>query len=141
MKTVLRCILAPAAFLTLLLGSGCTRRVYVPVQSERVRTDSVRLYSRGTDTVTRLDSVVLTVRGDTVTREVWRVRERVRTLADDATHVVHDTVRVERPVALAPATEQKSSNRWREWCEAVSAAAMCVAAGVICITIIKRCRL
>jgi len=78
----------------LLLLPSCSRRIYVPVESVREVHDTVRIdtASRRADIIIRRDSVIVRdsvaviINGDTVVREVWRWRERVRE--------VHDTVRV-----------------------------------------------
>lgn len=78
----------------LLLLPSCNRRIYVPVESVREVHDTVRIdtASRRADIIIRRDSVIVRdsvaviINGDTIVREVWRWRERVRE--------VHDTVRV-----------------------------------------------
>lgn len=73
---------------------ACSKKVYVPAERVVVRTDSVAV--RRADSLTRLlavrdsfvvrDSVFVMLRGDTVIKEAWRIRERVS--------LVHDTVRI-----------------------------------------------
>lgn len=73
---------------------ACSKKVYVPAERVVVRTDSVAV--RRADSLTRLlasrdsvivrDSVFVMLRGDTVVKEAWRIRERVS--------LVHDTVRI-----------------------------------------------
>lgn len=73
---------------------ACSKKVYVPTERVVVRTDSVAV--RRADSLTRLlavrdsfvvrDSVFVMLRGDTVVKEAWRIRERVS--------LVHDTVRI-----------------------------------------------
>ena len=73
---------------------ACSKKVYVPTERVVVRTDSVAV--RRADSLTRLlavrdsfvvrDSVFVMLRGDTVIKEAWRIRERVS--------LVHDTVRI-----------------------------------------------
>lgn len=72
------------------LATSCTRTVYVPVESSAVTSEVSALYSARIDTVLRSDTVtlVLSERGDTVTRSVTRWRTRVS--------VIRDTVSVER---------------------------------------------
>lgn len=78
----------------LALLPSCSRRIYVPVESVREVHDTVRIDTASRraaviirrDSVTVRDSVAVVVNGDTVVREVWRWRERIRE--------VHDTVRV-----------------------------------------------
>lgn len=73
---------------------ACSKKVYVPAERVVVRTDSVAVHRA--DSLTRLlavrdsvivrDSVFVMLRGDTVIKEAWRIRERVS--------LVHDTVRI-----------------------------------------------
>lgn len=78
----------------LALLPSCSRRIYVPVESVREVHDTVRIDTASRragiiirrDSVIVRDSVAVVINGDTVVREVWRWRERVRE--------VHDTVRV-----------------------------------------------
>ena len=73
---------------------ACSKKVYVPAERVVVRTDSVAV--QRADSLTRLlasrdsfvvrDSVFVMLRGDTVIKEAWRIRERVS--------LVHDTVRI-----------------------------------------------
>ena len=73
---------------------ACSKKVYVPAERVVVRTDSVAVHRA--DSLTRLlasrdsvivrDSVFVMLRGDTVVKEAWRIRERVS--------LVHDTVRI-----------------------------------------------
>lgn len=73
---------------------ACSKKVYVPTERVVVRTDSVAVHRA--DSLTRLlasrdsvivrDSVFVMLRGDTVVKEAWRIRERVS--------LVHDTVRI-----------------------------------------------
>lgn len=73
---------------------ACSKKVYVPTERVVVRTDSVAVHRA--DSLTRLlavrdsfvvrDSVFIMLRGDTVVKEAWRIRERVS--------LVHDTVRI-----------------------------------------------
>lgn len=80
--------------LTFIFLTSCNRRIYIPVESIREVHDTVRIdtASRRADIVIRRDSIIVrdsvavVINGDTVVREVWRWRERIRE--------VHDTVRV-----------------------------------------------
>lgn len=80
-----------ALLLTLaLLLAACSKKVYVPVERTVVRTDSVAVHRA--DSLTRLlhtrdtlvirDSITTTVRGDTVYKEAWRIRDRVSVMRD-----------------------------------------------------------
>lgn len=75
---------------------GCKQVQYMPV--ERVRTDSVWLTQVRTDSVVRLDSVLVRERGDTVVVEKFRYLYRDRVRTDTAVSVRTDTVSVPYPV-------------------------------------------
>lgn len=81
----------------LLASSGCTRKIYVPV--ERVEHDTVNRVREVTDSVIERDSVFISVRGDTVTREIYRLRTRTRLRRDTIFRTTRDTVRVVSEVA------------------------------------------
>lgn len=83
--------------------AGCTRRVYVPV--ERSVRDSVFDSRLRTDTLWVRDSIREAVRGDTVEREVYRLRWRVRTRVDTVYRTLRDTVRV----TLQPESHEASA--------------------------------
>ena len=93
-KTSLRLLLLALAAAVICGVCACSKRVYVPAESVVVRTDSVAVHRA--DSLTRLlavrdsfvvrDSVFIMLRGDTVVKEAWRIRERVS--------LVHDTVRI-----------------------------------------------
>lgn len=91
---------ATAAAVALLLLCGCTRRIYIPVESTAVRTDSIRTNLWHTDTVLMRDSVVMRTVGDTVTREIWRLRERFSRNGDVRYRTVRDTVVRNVPVEV-----------------------------------------
>lgn len=99
-----------ALLLTLaLLMAACSKKVYVPVERTVVRTDSVAVHRA--DSLTRLlhtrdtlvirDSITTTVRGDTVYKEAWRIRDRVSIIGDtvrigngfELQQLHHDTIR------------------------------------------------
>ena len=72
--------------------AGCTKSVYVPVES--VVRDSVYDSRVRVDTVISRDSVYLSERGDTVVKEVWRWRVRSRLRVDTVFRTKMDTVPV-----------------------------------------------
>lgn len=71
------------------LFAGCSPRIS-EVVTERVelRHDTIRLESQRRDSILVRDSIVMSIRGDTLTREVWRWRERVRTRCDTVLKIV-----------------------------------------------------
>lgn len=102
-------LLSTLAMLLMIAIVGCTKKIYVPVERVSVRTDSTAIEQLDSlrnilstkDSVIQRDSVVLIVKGDTVTKEVWKWRERVSIIRDtihatqnrDYTKVLRDTVR------------------------------------------------
>lgn len=89
-KITLPAIIALALTLILLSLCACSKKVYVPVERTRTVTDSTFIHRADTlthqlhtiDTLMLRDSVVVTVRGDTVIKEAWRLRDRIRILRD-----------------------------------------------------------
>lgn len=118
-----------ALLLTLaLLMAACSKKVYVPVERTVVRTDSVAVHRA--DSLTRLlhtrdtlvirDSITTTVRGDTVYKEAWRIRDRVSVMRDTLrigsgftlaeTH--RDTIRQPKIVEVENRVEVRAPLRW-----------------------------
>ncbi len=85
-------LLIPGALAILLAAGSCSRKIYVPVERVVVHRDSSRSAIVRTDTVMRIDSVVITRSGDTVYHTAWRLRERVSRNVDTVERVVHDTI-------------------------------------------------
>ncbi len=97
-------LLYMAAYVTVaLLLFGCTRTVYMPV--ETVRTEREEVTRRRTDTVMQGDTRLIYIKGDTVVD--WRDRWR------DRTTLVHDTVCIERTDSVqAPYPVERKLSRW-----------------------------
>lgn len=93
-----RLIIPPVAMI--LLTAGCSRRIMVPVENVSVRTDTVRIISATSDTVIWRDSVVVAIRGDTVVKEAWRLRDRVAHTSADRNQVSRDTIVRQIPVEV-----------------------------------------
>lgn len=91
-----RWIVTVSIFMLIILLAGCTRRIYVPVES--VRVDSVSRLRVNVDTVEMRDSVILYVNGDTVVTERIKYRFRTRLRVDTVQKICRDTVRV--PVSV-----------------------------------------
>lgn len=102
-----------AAVLMLLLAS-CTKTVYIPTESTAVRTDTLTVLKWRTDTVIDRDTVTLTQRGDTITREVTRWRWRVRETHDTVYQSKTDSVYIEKPVPVEVVKEVERSRAWWE---------------------------
>lgn len=92
-----------------IISAGCTRRVYVPVES--VRTDSVRCVAERHDSITIRDSIYVAQRGDTVIREVYRWRERLSHHHDTVRTVCRDTIRIPVTEAIEHTDAQRTTSR------------------------------
>lgn len=97
MRAVIPVIIAALLILT----AGCARRVvYMPSESVRHTTDTLRVTALRVDSVWVRDSVAVTFRGDTVEKTVWRERVSYRARTDTVWRVaeVLDSVAVPYPV-------------------------------------------
>lgn len=95
----------------LLLSSGCTRRIYVPV--ERCVRDTIRETRANIDSVIDRDSIYLAVKGDTTIKEVYRWRTRTRVRTDTVYRVRHDSVPVVIKEPTAPRPPKKPTLKER----------------------------
>lgn len=80
-------------FAACLLTASCSRKVYVPVESETVRTDTVYKATARVDSVLLHDSVTVWRQGDTVMITRYRDRYRVKVRTDTLYRSSTDTVR------------------------------------------------
>lgn len=78
--------------MVILAATGCTKKIYVPVESERIMSERAQFASLQRDTVLERDSVWIKIKGDTVVKEAWRMRERVKIFRDTVQIVRNDTV-------------------------------------------------
>ena len=84
--------------------SGCTKKIYVPVEHEALKKDSVFVASARSDSVVARDSVIIYQKGDSLT--VYKTRDRV------VNRVIHDTVfslRVDSVFKEVPVTSPDTS--------------------------------
>lgn len=95
----------------LIILSGCTRKIYVPLEREHLRTDTIVAHAERVDSVLIRDSVVTAKDGDTIRQEIWRWRERVRLRRDTVVRVFRDTVREERQPEVVAADRETSPLR------------------------------
>ena len=72
----LRIFAGAICLLVLMLLCGCTHKVYVPVESSVVHTDTLRLFTARVDSFYLHDSTVIMQSGDTV--RITRYRDRLR---------------------------------------------------------------
>lgn len=126
----------------LLLAAGCSRKVYVPVESVsvRVRADTLLAERVRTDSVILRDSVIVSQRGDTVVKEVWRVRERLSRAGAERVHISRDTVveRISVPVEVEKRVEvPRELTRWQRARMNVGSGVMWLLAAIVIILVIK----
>ncbi len=104
--------------LLVLLMAGCSRKVYVPVETtatERVH-DTLYVNRLWRDSVARLDSVVVERRGDTVFKTAWRDRYRLLQRVDTLRLTRRDTVVRTRTVTIRqPAARARRGASWPVW--------------------------
>lgn len=81
----------------LVLATGCTRKVYVPVESTVSRTDTIYSAKVHVDSVIMRDSVAVFQKGDTVMITKYRDRYRVKELTDTVYQSAIDSVKVSVP--------------------------------------------
>lgn len=89
------------------MGCGCTRKVYVPVEHS-VR-DTLLTTKLRIDTIQMHDSIYLVQHGDTVVKEIWHTRRYTKTRVDTVYKIRTDTVT--RVVVEASRSESKSRDR------------------------------
>lgn len=88
---------------------GCTRQIYVPVESVSVRTDTVYSAKVRVDSVIFRDSVTVIQRDDTVFLTKYRDRYRVREHTDTVYQSATDSVKVEVPMPV-----ERELTRWEQ---------------------------
>ena len=97
-----------ALFICLLvLASGCSRKVYVPVESVVSRTDTIYSAKVRVDSVIMRDSVSVFQKGDTVLITKYRDRYRVKELTDTVYQSAIDSVKVSVPYPV-----ERELSRW-----------------------------
>lgn len=99
----------------LLVGPGCTRKVYVPVERMEVRSDSLRSVREASDSVVVRDSVYIVIRGDSVLERRVSERTRVTVLHDTVVRRQVDTVRVEAPMPVTVADRTGKERKRSYW--------------------------
>ncbi len=101
-----RCI-----YLLLWIGlTGCSRTLYVPVETEKIRSEERHVYSR--DSVFLKDSVFLREKNDTVYVDRVRYHFRDKYLYD--TILIRDSVTV--PVFVETVKKERYIPRFYRWC-------------------------
>lgn len=97
-----------ALFICLLvLATGCTRKVYIPIESVVSRTDTVYSAKVRVDSVIMRDSVAVFQKGDTVLITKYRDRYRVKELTDTVYQSAIDSVKISVPYPV-----ERELSRW-----------------------------
>lgn len=106
------------------LFPSCRKEIYVPVESERIVTDTVHRINIRMDSIIMRDSVVIRTAGDTIVKESWRIREKVKLVNDTVYQSKTDSV--VKPVIVP--VEKKVIERKFKW---LSAEALAMAAAIL----------
>lgn len=91
----------------LVLATGCSRKVYVPVESVVSRTDTIYSAKVRVDSVIMRDSVAVFQKGDTVTITKYRDRYRLKELTDTVYQSAIDSVKISAPYPV-----ERELSRW-----------------------------
>lgn len=113
-----------AITILLIVASGCTRKVYVPVETIRRSHDTLHIVRSHCDTIMLRDSIHIHTRGDTVFKDVTRDRIRISLQHDTVTRIVSDTVVKDTTLLTASKSEggmKKESALWKPliWAAAI----------------------
>lgn len=116
-----------AFVLMCLVATGCSRKVYVPLETVRTEKDVVTRWF--TDTVIQNDTRFIFVKGDTVIDWRDRWRERIKE--------VHDTLYIERTDTVrVPVPVERKLKKWEQTKMDFGGAAIGATVVVICIAVI-----
>lgn len=110
--------------------AGCTRRIYVPVESVSHRTDTLMVAVNRTDTVLNSDTVRVRETGDSVIMEIVKWRTRVRERRDTVYRAKSDTVFREKPYPVETVREVPRKRAWWETALLWAAGLMTAAAAI-----------
>ncbi len=116
-----------ALILMCLVATGCTRKVYVPLETVRTEKDVVTRWL--TDTVIQNDTRFIFVKGDTVIDWRDRWRERIKE--------VHDTLYIERTDTVrVPVPVERKLKKWEQTKMDFGGFAIGAIIAVVCIAVI-----
>lgn len=96
-----------------LCSAGCTKRIYVPVENERVNTDTLMVLRWRTDSVIERDTVNIYRNGDTLTRESVKWRYRIKVNRDTVYRQHCDTIRIRESYPLVSESSSKNESWWK----------------------------
>ena len=116
--------------MVVLLASCRTVTQYVPVESVRYTSDTLRLTQTRVDSVFVRDSVTLLQRGDTVFLTKYRDRFRYRDHIDTVYRAVVDTARVKVPYPV-----EKKLTKWQQAKQDVGGMAIGGVAIALCVAV------
>lgn len=88
---------------------GCTKKVYIPVETHHYHTDSVRVAVERVDTMFQHDSVYVERNGDTTLIVRWRDRYKVREVHDT---IAREVVKVDS--IAVPYPVEKPLSKWQQ---------------------------
>lgn len=123
--------LALVALALLITLSGCTKKIYVPVESVRYTTDTLRTTIHRVDSVLMRDSVTVYRSGDTVEITRWRERWHKETLRDTVYRARVDSIDRPVPYPVEKRVEIEKPLRWWQ-----TALILIGGAGIVAILII-----
>ncbi len=116
-----------AFVLMCLVATGCSRKVYVPLETVRTEKDVVTRWL--TDTVIQNDTRFIFVKGDTVIDWRDRWRERIKE--------VHDTLYIERTDTVrVPVPVERKLKKWEQTKMDFGGFAIGAIIAVVCIAVI-----
>lgn len=128
--TALFCLLC----LVILMGAisgGCSRKVYIPVENDRVLTDTLFRTRWRIDTVINSDTVKMEQRGDTVVLSSVKWRTRYRVLSDTVYRSRTDSVYIEKPVIVEKEVIKNRLNFWQKALAWIGGVTLVIALGFI----------
>lgn len=110
----------------LVLATGCSRKVYVPVESTVSRTDTVYSAKVRVDSVIMRDSVAVFQKGDTVMITKYRDRYRVKELTDTVYQSAIDSVKVSVPYPVEKTLTSWESFRLQSFWYLIFTSTICI---------------
>lgn len=128
-------LIAMFVLTVLFLLGGCTRKVYVPVESVTSRTDTVYSAKVRVDSVIFRDSVAVVQKGDTVFMTKYRDRYRIKERTDTVYQAVVDSVKVSVPCPV-----ERKLTRWEQTKQDVGGVAIGGLIAAVIVWIVKRKR-
>lgn len=108
--TLVLIVYIATAIAAICLLCGCTREIYIPMESRSGHADTLREYSIHVDSVYLRDSILIHERGDTVFMTYYRDRYRYVGRNDTVYRSIMDTVRIEVPCPV-----EKRLTRWQQF--------------------------